>query len=71
MLEQGYFHVMEKLFFMAGVVSYFLQLKDGCRDALSSCFARWAKPLRTSFPLGTLTDLGRSKSELIAENALL
>ena len=40
-------------------------------DALSSRFARWTKPLRTSLPLGTLTDLGRSKSELIAENALL
>jgi hypothetical protein len=33
--------------------------------------ARWTKPLRTSLPLATLTDLGRSKSELIAENALL
>ena len=33
--------------------------------------ARWTKPLRTSLPLSTLTDLGRSKSELIAENALL
>src|SRR6266496_1871134 len=44
-------------FFMAGVVSHFLQLKDDYRDALSSRFARWTKPLRTSFPLGTLTDL--------------
>ena len=29
------------------------------------------KPLSSSLPLGTLADLGRSKSELIAENALL
>ena len=31
----------------------------------------WTKPLSYSLPLGTLADLGRSKSELIAENALL
>ncbi len=47
------------------------RLKDGCLEALSSHFARWTKPLGTSLPLSTLTDLGRSKSELIAENALL
>src|SRR5437868_14017024 len=47
------------------------RLKVCCLDALSSRFARWTKPLRTSLPLATLTDLGRSKSELIAENALL
>src|SRR5256886_14915401 len=33
--------------------------------------ARWTKTLRTSLSLQTLADLGRSKSELIAENALL
>jgi putative transposase len=31
----------------------------------------WTKPLSSSLPLGILADLGRSKSELIAENALL
>ena len=31
----------------------------------------WTKPLTSSLPLATLADLGRSKSELIAENALL
>ena len=40
-------------------------------DALSSRFAGWTKPLVTSLPLSTITDLGRSKSVLIAENALL
>jgi hypothetical protein len=30
----------------------------------------WTKPLSSSLPLGTLADLGRSKAELIAENAL-
>src|SRR5215831_13605221 len=33
--------------------------------------ACWTKPLRTSLSLQTMADLGRSKSELIAENALL
>src|SRR5205823_9856467 len=47
------------------------RLKDGCVHALFSRFARWTKPLVTSMSLSTLTDLGRSKSELIAENALL
>jgi putative transposase len=56
---------------MAGVFTSLLRLKDSCLDALSSCFARWTKPIRTSLPLATLTDLGKSKTQLIAENALL
>src|SRR5207248_8439961 len=39
--------------------------------ALTFRFTRWTKPITSSLPLGTLADLGRSKSELIAENALL
>ncbi len=38
---------------------------------LRTCYLQWSKPLTSSLPLGTLADLGRSKSELIAENALL
>ena len=38
---------------------------------LRSRFARWTKPLTTSLLLETVADLNRSKSELIAENALL
>jgi putative transposase len=56
---------------MAGVVTHLLCLLDGCLQALSARFTRWTKPLVTSLPLSTLTDLGRSKSELLAENALL
>ena len=56
---------------MARVLKHLQRLKNGCLDALSSRFTRWTKPLRTSLPLATLTDLDRSKSELIAENALL
>ena len=56
---------------MAGVLTHLRQLKIGCLEALFSRFAGWTKPLFTSVPLSTLADLGRSKSELIAENALL
>src|SRR2546429_6385624 len=56
---------------MAGVLTHLQRLSDGCLQALSSRLTRWTKPLSSSLPLGTLADLGRSKSELIAENALL
>ena len=56
---------------MGRVFTSLQRLSDGCWHALSSRFARWTKPLLTSLPLATLTDLGRSKSELLAENALL
>ena len=56
---------------MAGVLTPLQWLKNGCWHALSACLTRWTKPLTSSLPLATLTDLGRSKSELIAENTLL
>ena len=56
---------------MAGVVTPLLRLLDGCRHAFSSRLTHWTKPLTSSVPLSTLADLGRSKSELVAENALL
>ena len=56
---------------MTGILTHLRWLKDSCCDALSSRLTRWTKPLGTSLPLSTLTDLGRSKSELISENALL
>jgi len=34
-------------------------------------FLQWTKPLTSSLPLQTLADLGRSRFELVAENALL
>jgi len=42
-----------------------------CLRSLHHCFVTWTKPDTTSLLLGTLTDLSRSKSELVAENALL
>ena len=56
---------------MGRVFTFFQRLKDGCLEALSSRLTRCTKPLGTSLPLATLSDLGRSKSDLIAENALL
>ena len=56
---------------MAGILTHLRRLKNGCLDALSSCFTRWTKPPTSSLPLQTLADLSRSKSELVAENALL
>ncbi len=38
---------------------------------LRTRFLQWTRPFTSSLPLQTLTDLGRSKSELVAENALL
>ncbi|HJT55053.1 MAG TPA: integrase core domain-containing protein [Ktedonobacteraceae bacterium] len=56
---------------MAGVVTPLRRLLDGCLHTLSSRLTHWTKPLVASLPLATLTDLGRSKSELITENVLL
>src|SRR5881392_3591117 len=42
-----------------------------CLQSLHHRFVAWTKPDTTSLMLGTLTDLVRSKSELVAENALL
>jgi putative transposase len=38
---------------------------------LRARFLQWTKPFSSSLPLGTLADLGRRRSELVAENALL
>jgi hypothetical protein len=42
-----------------------------CVKGLSAHLRHWTTPLTSSLPLQTLADLGRSKSELVAENALL
>jgi len=56
---------------MVRIFTTLQRLLDGCLDTLSSHFTRWTRPHISSLPLATLTDLGRSKSELIAENTLL
>ena len=42
-----------------------------CFHLLQDGFLRWTRPLNTSLLLGTLADLAREKSEIVAENALL
>ncbi len=46
------------------------RIRSNCRT-LQACFSRWIKPSTTSLVLGTLADMTRGKSELLAENALL
>ena len=41
------------------------------RHWVNDTFKTWTKPTKPSQLLGTLADLNRSKSELMAENALL
>jgi putative transposase len=56
---------------MARVLTHILRLKGFCLDVLQHHFVRWTKPHPSSLLLGSLADLSRSKSQLIAENALL
>ena len=52
-------------------VTYIKRLIRMCFQPLQQSFVDWTKPSATSLILGTATDLARSKSELVAENALL
>jgi len=56
---------------MSRVIPLLLRLKGFFLDVLHPRCVRWTRPLTLSLPLGTLRDLGRSKSELTAENVLL
>jgi AraC-like DNA-binding protein len=47
------------------------QLVYSCFHLLQHNFLHWTRSLSTCLLLGTLTDLARGKSELVAENALL
>src|SRR5712692_9599666 len=55
---------------MGCVLTPLLWVRGYCLDVLHSRFVRWTKPFTHSFLLGSLADLSRSKSQLIAENAL-
>ena len=70
LLPGAYFHEGEVQF----VGCIFTLIKQRIRSSyrtLQACFSRWLKPSTTSLVLGTLADLKRGKSELLAENALL
>jgi putative transposase len=53
------------------ILSRLKQLVGTHLNILHARVVRWTKPLTLSVPLGTLADLARSKSELVAENAVL
>jgi putative transposase len=53
------------------VLPFLKRLIRLCLDRLHTDFARGTRPLTPSLLLLTIADLGRSKSELMAENALL
>ena len=56
---------------MQYIVTFIKRLIRMCFQSLHHRFVYWTKPSNTSLMLGTVTDLARSKSELVAENALL
>ncbi len=53
------------------VLNSIQRLTRMCFQLLQHSFIHWTKLLSTSLLLGTVTDLARSKPELMAENALL
>jgi putative transposase len=53
------------------ILTLMKRLTGLCIQSLHHRFVAWTKPDTTSLLLGMLTDLSRSKSELVAENALL
>ena len=54
-----------------GILNYIKRLTGHCLQLVHHHFVTWTKPDTTSLLQGTITDLARSKSELVAENALL
>jgi putative transposase len=53
------------------ILTFIKRLTSFCLQSLHHRFVDWTTPSTPSLVLGTLTDLTRSKSELMAENALL
>src|SRR5437016_14637376 len=54
-----------------GILIFIMQLVRLCLRLLHHRYLAWTKPDTSSLLLGTLIDLARGKSELVAENALL
>jgi hypothetical protein len=54
-----------------GILTSMKRLTGLCLQSLHQCFVAWTTPDTTSLLLGTLIEQARSKSELVAENALL
>jgi putative transposase len=56
---------------MHGILTFIKRMTSLCLQSLHHRFVDWTKPSTPSLVLGTLTDQACSKSELVAENALL
>ena len=56
---------------MQRILTFITRLTGLCLQSLHQRFVTWTKPDTTSLLLGMLTDQACSKSELVAENALL
>ncbi len=65
----AYFHEGEVQFVSCVFTLIKQQICSSCH-ALQERFSRWIKPSTTSLVLGTLADMTRGKSDLLAENAL-
>jgi hypothetical protein len=53
------------------VVTFIKRLVSICLQSLHYRFVDWTKPASASLVVGTVADLARTKSDLVAENALL
>jgi hypothetical protein len=53
------------------ILIFMKRLISMCFQSLQNRFVGWTHPSTTSLMLGSMTDQARSKSELVAENALL
>jgi putative transposase len=53
------------------VLTHIKPLVSSCFHRFQGCLLRWTQPTHNPLLLGTVMDLARGKSELIAENALL
>jgi hypothetical protein len=53
------------------ILTFISRLTSFCLQSFHHRFVDWTKPSTTALIVGTLTDLPRSKSQLMAENALL
>src|SRR5438128_7154026 len=59
------------LYTVSGFLTFIKRLTNMCLQSIQHHFVDWTKPAPTYLQLGTVADLARNKSELVAENALL
>ncbi len=69
-LQQGAYTQEGEIQFVLSVFTSIKQRVYISFHGLQERFSGWINPSATSFVLGTLAELTRSKSELLAENAL-